>query len=205
MIADLNMHYDNPENPHCHVMLTMRDLIKYEDGRIDFGLKNRNWNSKEFLENVREQISITTNKHLELYGFDSRVSHLSHIDRGIDLDPTVHIGTTSAKTHKTRADRLEQNKAIIKANLDSIAKCPELVLQKLSINKPVFTKDEIELLLAKSLFEARGVIIGGHIFDPKIVPITTDNLSMLTKELSVEFMIAYSKVMSSSKLSLVIE
>ena len=41
MVADVAIHRDNPENPHAHVMLTMRAL----EGD-DFGKKCRQWNSK---------------------------------------------------------------------------------------------------------------------------------------------------------------
>src|SRR3546814_10686790 len=52
MIADVSLHRghsaDGQEQPHAHVMLTMRDLTG--EG---FGKKNRDWNASERLEGWR--------------------------------------------------------------------------------------------------------------------------------------------------------
>ena len=90
MIADVNMHYDNPDNPHAHIMTTTRMLEELDNGEIVFGRKNRDWNKKEMLQSIRLEFAEITNRHLALHGFDSRVSHLSHKDLGIDLTPTIH-------------------------------------------------------------------------------------------------------------------
>lgn len=150
MIADVNLHLDNPSNPHAHIMLTLRDLVTLENGQIDFGLKNRLWNSKVFLANTREQISLLTNKHLELHGYDSRISHLSHKDREIDLEASIHVGPIS-KHMTSYSDRKEINSSIIQQNAAAIRQNPELVFQKLSINKPVFTKEDIAIALSDAL------------------------------------------------------
>ena len=49
MIADINLHHLNGENPHAHILLTMRNLQTSPEGKIEFGLKNTDWNSKELL------------------------------------------------------------------------------------------------------------------------------------------------------------
>ncbi|RYE27590.1 MAG: hypothetical protein EOP45_00725 [Sphingobacteriaceae bacterium] len=149
MIADINMHYDNTENPHSHIMLTMRELIKLDDGGLDFGLQNMQWDKISFLKEVREQIAEITNKHLEMHGYDSRISHLSHKARGILLEPTIHIGVTGK--HAPSSVRRERNDEIINNNANKIAKYPELVIDKLSINKPAFTASDIEKELKKAL------------------------------------------------------
>ena len=40
MVADINFHNLQSNNPHCHVLVTMRSLI-VADGQIYFGNKNR--------------------------------------------------------------------------------------------------------------------------------------------------------------------
>ena len=58
MVVDVNMHCDNHENPHGHVMLTMRELVKFDNGFVDFGLKNTDWNKVSFLRERREEAGI---------------------------------------------------------------------------------------------------------------------------------------------------
>ncbi|WP_341763526.1 MobQ family relaxase [Candidatus Tisiphia endosymbiont of Beris chalybata] len=113
MVADANLHLDNPKNPHFHVMLSMRDLVEKDNGMVEFGLKNREWNSKSFIVQTREKEAEIINKHLEFYGHLSRVSHLSHKDRGIDLIPTIHVGVAH---HIHGTERRQLNAEIIAEN-----------------------------------------------------------------------------------------
>lgn len=200
MIADVNVHYDNPNNSHLHVMLSMRDLVKKENGIVNFGLKNRSWNSKEFLLTVREQVAYSTNKHLEMHGFQSRISHLSHKARDINLTPTIHVGRAAIRIDDSQ--RKEENLEIIKNNARRIISNPELVLDKLEVNNPVFTKDQIAIELSKALLEARDEYGNKLIDKSKKI---TESLELLNSELASEFMICYSTILNSKKLSLVIE
>ncbi len=145
MIADVNFHNDNPENPHAHVMLSLREIISDGNGDYTFGNKVRHWNKSEFLVHVRRLWAGYLNKHYELAGVDKEVSHLSFKERGIDLTPTIKEGIGR---FVKGADRQLVNKEIIAENLASIKENPELVIDRLRNNKPVFTKEEI----AKELF-----------------------------------------------------
>ncbi len=58
MIADLNVHWE-PENPHVHVMLTMRKVTA--DG---FGAKVTAWNKVSLLREWRESWADLANEHL---------------------------------------------------------------------------------------------------------------------------------------------
>src|SRR3989304_6322722 len=67
MVADLCIHdgktKDGEEQPHAHVMLTLRKVT--EDG---FGLKERSWNAKENYMVWREAWAEHANKYLALNG-----------------------------------------------------------------------------------------------------------------------------------------
>src|SRR3546814_14909342 len=67
MIADVSLHRghsaDGQEQPHAHVMLTMRDLTG--EG---FGKKNRDWNAAERLEGWRAAWADNANRALERAG-----------------------------------------------------------------------------------------------------------------------------------------
>lgn len=46
MVADINFHEMNSDNPHAHIMMTLRDLKIDEQKVVSFGNKNREWNKK---------------------------------------------------------------------------------------------------------------------------------------------------------------
>ncbi|WP_375326524.1 MobA/MobL family protein [Candidatus Tisiphia endosymbiont of Nemotelus uliginosus] len=149
MIADINIHYDNEDNPHVHIQMTTRRLLRsLENGEVTFGAKGRSWGRREFLYYYRENVANFINLHLEKHGSLDRVSHLSHKARGIDLIPTIHEGAAwyikDSKLKLINAQILQENVAKIRAT-------PELVFDKLSINKPVFTKEEIAIALSDVL------------------------------------------------------
>ena len=50
MIVDANIHYDNENNKHAHLMCSMRELVENRYGEIEFSpTKNRAWNHKNFV------------------------------------------------------------------------------------------------------------------------------------------------------------
>lgn len=91
MIADVAVHRpdhkSDDRNHHAHIMLTMRELTG--EG---FGNKAREWNDKELLQTWREEWAQEQNRTLERYNHPSRVDHRSFADRGIDREPTQHMG-----------------------------------------------------------------------------------------------------------------
>jgi ATP-dependent exoDNAse (exonuclease V) alpha subunit len=48
--ADISIHDEGNGNPHSHVMYTMRNIV---DG--EFGVKNRDWDKKEFLMSLHKK------------------------------------------------------------------------------------------------------------------------------------------------------
>lgn len=86
MVADVSYHF-NQNNPHIHVMLTMRDIN--QDG---FQNKNRSWNDKELMEVWRESWAQGTNKHLEKAKISERIDHRSFERQGVNKLPTMHLG-----------------------------------------------------------------------------------------------------------------
>jgi hypothetical protein len=94
MIAEYAIHSPpsdgDPRNWHAHVLLTLRDLTP--DG---FGNKNRTWTpwkDSSLLIKWRKSWADAFNATLERYGFEGRVDHRSHKDRGIDRDPQRYKG-----------------------------------------------------------------------------------------------------------------
>ena len=87
MVADIAIHHAKGENPHAHILLTMRDI-----GPDGFGQKNRSWNDKALLQNWREAWEVQTNQALERAGHSVRIDHRTLAEQGIERIPQIHIG-----------------------------------------------------------------------------------------------------------------
>ena len=114
MVAHLSYHESKNENPHVHIMLTMRELNKK-----GFGQKNRSWNSKENLNNWREDWANTVNKHLEKNMIDQSIDHRSLKGQGLNRIPQIHVGSSAMEMEKrgVKSERGELNREIIVKNL----------------------------------------------------------------------------------------
>ena len=87
MIADVTLHHGDPENPHAHIMLTLREV-----GPEGFGPKARDWNDRALLGEWRAGWADRLNDALEHAGREERVDHRSLADQGLDRLPTIHEG-----------------------------------------------------------------------------------------------------------------
>ncbi|HIE8662848.1 TPA: MobQ family relaxase, partial [Klebsiella variicola subsp. variicola] len=75
MCADIAIHNDKDNNnPHAHIMLTMRDVS--EQGFLN---KNREWNDKKNMEIWRRSWSVLVNKALRENDKTERITHLSFL------------------------------------------------------------------------------------------------------------------------------
>lgn len=116
MIADIAIHYPDKgteENPHAHIMLTTREITL--DG---FGKKNRDWNSKEQLEQWRSEWARYANIFLKNVGSDGRIDHRSLQAQGIDREPTIKMGAAATQMERrgVQTDRGDLNRLIHIAN-----------------------------------------------------------------------------------------
>lgn len=95
MIADIAIHHARGENPHAHILLTMRDV-----GSAGFGPKNRSWNDRALLETWRERWSDHCNTELEKAGHEARIDHRSLVDQGVERAPQQHLGPALAEMQR---------------------------------------------------------------------------------------------------------
>ncbi|HUX79467.1 MAG TPA: AAA family ATPase, partial [Alphaproteobacteria bacterium] len=107
MAAQLNFHFDVDEKtgetkPHCHVMVTTRRL---EENGLS-AKKERDWNKREFLCDLRIKWEEYSNFHLKLHGHEIQIDHRSHKERGIEMEPQPKMGRGVLEQEK-RLQRLE--------------------------------------------------------------------------------------------------
>ena len=127
-------------NHHAHLMVTMRRIEP--DGFI--GDKDRSLNTREQLAEWREQWAHLANRHLERHGHEARIDHRSHAARGVDQEPTVHVGYAGQEiaARGAQSDRMDTLQAILARNeirveikaidgeLADLARADELARQK---------------------------------------------------------------------------
>jgi len=88
MCADVAIHVSRHSyNPHLHVLLTTREV-----GPEGFGMKNRDWDKKEYLNLWREQWANALNREFILRGLDVRVAYKSYSRRDMTREPALHLG-----------------------------------------------------------------------------------------------------------------
>ena len=105
----------NELNDHMHIMMTTREVTA--DG---FGAKLRQFSTRPGAKNpevdkVRETVAAIINEELEDAGSDERVDHRSFKERGVDWEPTTHLGPTAARRDRQGqyTERGEANRRII--------------------------------------------------------------------------------------------
>lgn len=128
MIADINLHHLDGDNPHAHILLTMRNLQTSPAGVVEFGLKNTDWNSKELLLAQRKSWEEVTNKYLAARGLDTRIDCRSLEEQGSPFIPQIHVGVHAMAMKRKgiateRGDEFDQIEAAnndIRARLERI-------------------------------------------------------------------------------------
>lgn len=141
MVADICIHRDDINNPHFHVMLTIRPFeengtwgfkarreylkddkgndILNKDGKREYKrVASVDWNTKEKLENWRELWADVANQHLKLCGSTEKISHLSNESLGTEKIPTIHEGYVAREMQKSgrESERISYNNDVKKYN-----------------------------------------------------------------------------------------
>jgi ATP-dependent exoDNAse (exonuclease V) alpha subunit len=140
MVADCAIHRDNPNNPHAHVLLTMRPF-----GKNGFGLKERSWNARASLEVWRRGWEEVANKHLALAGLSVRIDHRTLKAQQLDLIPGRKIGVSLERQQSTDlphriAERVAEQRAIAAENGARIIIDPKVAIKALTHYHSTFTK-----------------------------------------------------------------
>jgi Ti-type conjugative transfer relaxase TraA len=147
MIADLAIHRDDPDNPHAHVLLTMRSI-----SASGFGPKERSWNERSKLMGWRQSWEETTNQHLAQAGHDVRIDHRSLKNQGLDLTPGRKIGVGRERQQADVlpdriTERVAEQQRIARENGDQIIADPTRALKAITHHQATFTDHDIAKFL----------------------------------------------------------
>ncbi|NEJ89404.1 Ti-type conjugative transfer relaxase TraA [Rhizobium leguminosarum] len=147
-------------NSHAHLMMTTREVR--ENGLGDKTLLEREnrWllanhlpPSQLQLKDLRQAWEHLANTHLERVGLDIRIDNRSHLEAGITIEPTEHVGV-----HATEIDR--QGGAVSRVrispqsadrNAETIRRRPDEILKLITNEKSVFNRYDIARALHRSI------------------------------------------------------
>lgn len=144
MVADLNVHWE-PDNPHVHLMLTMREVTP-----SGFGRKVTEWNKVSLLREWRERWADLANEHLLRAGHDAHIDHRSYREQGVELEPTSHLGKAveEMEARGAYAERARQLEEVRERNARRIERRPEIVFENLTRQQSTFRRMD----LAREIF-----------------------------------------------------
>lgn len=151
MVADVALHADDPNNPHAHILLTMRHL-----GPEGFGAKNRDWNHKDMLVAQREAWARHANLALHRAGHQVSIDHRSLVEQGIERTPTIHLGpaVTEMEARGLATQKGEAYRNIVslneyRAKKEAQKALGDRAIEYVSRQHSTFTERDITRYLAK--------------------------------------------------------
>ena len=126
------------------------------------------WNSQEQLVFWRKAWADVTNLHLERAGQEERIDQRSHVERGLDEQPTIHEGVTARALEKKGivSDRCELNRQIKADNalLRELKAAVKKLMQVVKVAVPALA-EAMEFLRANMIvfrYQIRYAGLGKH-------------------------------------------
>ncbi len=147
-------------NHHAHLMMTTRAVTADGLGEKTAIERENKWllardipSSQAQLRDIRQSWEQMANEHLARAGLEIRIDHRSHMERGLEIEPSDHLGV-----HATQMERSGQ--AVARARVDSetarrnaelIREKPEQVLSVITGEKSVFDRRDVARALHRAI------------------------------------------------------
>lgn len=139
-------------NCHAHVLMTTRQVgrtrlgektvLEHKNARL---LANGMATTDIQLRDIRQSWEGIANRQLQREGLDVRIDHRSHVERGLEISPTEHMGVHASQMRQqgmaVERGRLDDEAA--RQNAALIRQKPEQVLALISNEKSVFDRHDI--------------------------------------------------------------
>jgi Ti-type conjugative transfer relaxase TraA len=154
--VDFAIHAPHPKgdvrNHHAHVLMTTRQVTRDGLGAKSFleyankdlvrlGLAS----TQTQLVHLRRSWEGLANERLAMQGFDIRIDHRSHAERGLEIEPTEHMGVSATNVERRggKVDRGRIGEDAAVRNAELIAQKPDQVLSVITGEKSVFDRYDI--------------------------------------------------------------
>ncbi|MDC7267279.1 MULTISPECIES: Ti-type conjugative transfer relaxase TraA [unclassified Shinella] len=139
-------------NHHAHILMTTRQVTEDGLGDKTYLERENKWllsnglaTTDMQLRDLRQTWEGIANERLAMAGHDIRIDHRSHMERGLEISPTEHMGVHATQMERRGLDvgrtRLDEEAA--QRNADLIREKPEQVLTLITGEKSVFDRRDI--------------------------------------------------------------
>jgi Ti-type conjugative transfer relaxase TraA len=147
-------------NHHAHVMMTTRKveehglgektILEHKNARL---LSNGLPTTDMQIRDLRQSWESIANSALQREGLDIRIDHRSHQERGLELEPTEHVGVHATQMQRAGkgSERARLDEGAARRNADLIRERPEEVLSIITAEKSVFDRRDIARALHRYL------------------------------------------------------
>ncbi len=167
--VDFAIHQPHTEgdvrNFHAHVLMTTRTVGPEGLGEKTLIERENKWllnhnrpTSHMQLRDIRQVWENHANRHLARAGLDIRVDHRSHLERGLEIEPTEHMGVFASQMDRRGLDvsRTRIDEKAARRNAVLIRDKPEQVLSILTDEKSVFDRHDVARALHRYIDDSQG-------------------------------------------------
>ena len=139
-------------NHHAHILMTTRQVTEDGLGDKTYLERENKWllahdlpTTDMQLRDLRQRWEGIANERLAMAGLDIRIDHRSHMERGLEIAPTEHMGVHASQMERRGLDvsrsRLDEDAA--RRNAELIRSKPEQVLILITGEKSVFDRRDV--------------------------------------------------------------
>ncbi|MBQ0711305.1 Ti-type conjugative transfer relaxase TraA [Ochrobactrum sp. AP1BH01-1] len=139
-------------NHHAHILMTTRQVTEDGLGDKTYLERENKWllahdlpTTDMQLRDLRQRWEGIANERLAMAGLDIRIDHRSHMERGLEIAPTEHMGVHASQMERRGLDvsrsRLDEDAA--RRNAELIREKPEQVLTLITGEKSVFDRRDV--------------------------------------------------------------
>ncbi|NEK12844.1 Ti-type conjugative transfer relaxase TraA [Rhizobium leguminosarum] len=147
-------------NSHAHLMMTTRQVRETGLGDKTLLERENRWllanhlpPSQLQLKDLRQAWEHLANRHLAMAGHDIRIDHRSHLEAGITIAPTEHVGVHATQINRQGGEvsRIRIDRQSADRNADTIRRRPDEILKLITNEKSVFSRYDIARALHRSI------------------------------------------------------
>ncbi|NKL36979.1 Ti-type conjugative transfer relaxase TraA [Rhizobium leguminosarum bv. viciae] len=139
-------------NSHAHLMMTTREVTEAGLGDKTLLERENRWllanhlpPSQLQLKELRQVWEHLANTHLERAGLDIRIDNRSHLEAGITIEPTEHVGVHATEINRQggAVARTRISPQSAERNAETIQRRPDEILKLITNEKSVFNRYDI--------------------------------------------------------------
>lgn len=139
-------------NHHAHILVTTRQVTAEGLGDKTYLERENKWllandlpTTDMQLRDIRQRWEGIANERLAMAGLDIRIDHRSHLERGLELTPTEHMGVhaTQMERRSLGVSRARLDEDAARRNAELIREKPEQVLTLITNEKSVFDRHDV--------------------------------------------------------------